>query len=128
MKEKVKLSVYGTEFFINRKKNRVRCKIQFDFKGPVNLICALRHFMMLTNDPIEFDLIAEANLDPQDTFDINKGMSVARAKAESMAYNRAWGLIDRFTRFMDDNIDLNQEFVEKARGVIEHNNKYLSTF
>lgn len=126
--EKFKLSVCNTEFYINRKKNRVRCKLDFDIKWNPKYQGLLRLFMVWNRDPFESEVLAEANLDPQDVFDVEKGMKVARAKAESMAYRKTYKLLERF---MEDVLNMAndvKDFQDKARSTIEHNNKYIEQF
>ena len=124
MRQKLKLSVYNTEFYVNEKKKRVRCKMQFGIRGDIDTLLLIDMF----NDRNCFEVMAEANTDPQDHFDVETGKKVARAKAESMAYKQLNNMLRRIALktyyAMQDFMD----FDIKADGVKEHNDKYLATF
>ena len=124
MRQKLKLSVYNTEFYVNEKKKRVRCKMQFGIRGDIDTLLLVDMF----SDRDCFEVMAEANTDPQDQFDIETGKKVARAKAESMAYKQLNNMLRRIALktyyAMQDFMD----FDIKADGVREHNDKYLAAF
>jgi hypothetical protein len=70
-----------------------------------------------------------AKLDPADTFDIETGKKVARAKAESKAYKF---MAKKIAKIIDGSYDVIvcacKQFIEKAAGVKRHNDEYLSQF
>lgn len=125
---KLKLSIYDIEYHVNHNKKRVGCKITYRLNGDPKFMRVLGEFMVVTKDPIEWELTAYANLDPQDNFNVETGMKVARAKAESQAYNRVRGLLARYVDFNYLNTIQIGRFVTKANATVEHNDEYLSKF
>lgn len=128
--DKIKLSVYNTEYHISTKKKQVSCQIDFRLKGDPKFLSLLNEFIRLTNDPIStgYTVTAYANLNPLDKFDIETGMKVARAKAESMAYNRIKKFMLRYIDFLLNTSKEIDNFMKKAEGTINHNEKYLTKF
>lgn len=124
MRQKLKLSVYNTEFYVNEKKKRVRCKMQFGIRGDIDTLLLVNMF----SDRNCFEVMAEANTDPQDQFDVETGKKVARAKAESMAYKQLTNMLRRIALKTYYSMQDFMDFDIKADGVREHNEKYLATF
>lgn len=131
MHNRLKLSVSKERFFNNPNENWVGCKLHYKLNGPKNLIEDIQHFIDThkhENIKLEDDVVAYANLDPQDDFDITIGKKIAMVKAESMAYNWIWGLIDRYLDYIDSNTALLDDFCSKAGEVKSHNLFYLNKF
>ena len=122
--EPIKISVTSTTYYLNKKANIVGCRLMFNIKGPdaaIEVINALFDYDC-------YEVTAEAKLNPEDKFDYETGKRVARAKAESMAYNRVSKLFARIAYKMTDVLNAFTVFVDKADRVITHNNEYLSKF
>jgi hypothetical protein len=74
-------------------------------------------------------VVATARTMPDDNFDIRTGEQIARAKAESMAYDAVSRYFDRIHNWYVQNILTPMaEFIEKSNGVIAHNDRYIDTF
>lgn len=122
--EPIKISVTNTTYYLNKKANVVGCRLSFNIKGPDNVIKVIDALF----DYDCYEVTAEAHLNPDDNFDFEIGKKVARAKAESMAYNRVSKLLARIAIKMTGVIESFTTFVDKADVVITHNNEYLSKF
>lgn len=127
-KDNFKLSIYDIEYHINRKKKRIGCHISYKLKGDPKFIGMLYGFIRLTSDPMEWELTAYATTNLGDEFNVDTGMKIARAKAESMAYRRVKNLLSRFIEFDYDFTLKAVEFADKAFETIEHNEEYISKF
>lgn len=127
-KDNFKLSIHDVEYHINRKKKRVGCHISYKLKGDPKFIGMLYGLIRLTWDPMEWELTAYATTDPGDEFNVDTGMKVARAKAESMAYQRVANLLNRVVEFNRGFIQKAETFTLKASNTIDHNREYLSKF
>ena len=134
-----KLSFAEPTFYVNENKKTVTCVmtvrpgIKGDYKMEYVINTIAREFLNGADyDAFKhsFSTIATAKLDPQDTFDIEAGKKVARAKAESKAYNFYARLVDRalYGRFIELLDSTTDEFFDKAASVIEHNDTYLTQF
>ena len=77
---------------------------------------------------MEWELTAYATADPDDEFNVDTGMKIARAKAESMAYRRVKNLLSRFVVFDYDFTLKAVKFADKALDMIDHNEEYISKF
>lgn len=127
MKDKLKVSVYNTKYYINQAKKTVTCVLDFELRGPDRFREMLFNFIYLTKDPFKWRVAMTARLDPQDEFDSNKGCQVARAKAETSMYLTTAKLLDRFTNYMlYDLLPYANNFQVTASQVVNHNNEYLS--
>lgn len=122
--EPVKLSVHDTIFYVNPKTNAVGCKLYFSIKGPADLISAIEAYA----DVDCYEVTAEAHVAPGDTFDIEVGKKIARAKAETMAYRNIWGCLQRIAARMVNVLNYIDDFGYKVESVVEHNDNYLATF
>ena len=123
-REKFKLSVISTEYHINKKKHRVRCKLKVGIKGDPTTIDMLQNF---SDYPFVY-VTGEANLSPCDTFNVEVGKKIARAKAESLAYARLSRELDRILQKMMGIAEDFAMFKKKANGVCEHNAKFIKEF
>lgn len=127
MKDKLKVSVYNTKYYINQAKKTVTCVLDFELRGPDRFREILFNFIYLTKDPFKWRVVMTARLDPQDEFDSDKGCQVARAKAETSMYLTTAKLLDRFTNYMlYDLLPYANNFQVTASQVVNHNNEYLS--
>lgn len=122
--EPIKLSVRDTIFYVNEKTKAVGCKLYFDVKGPADVISVIKTF----TDNSRYEVVAEARVNPEDTYNIEVGKKVARAKAESMAYRQLANILQRITYRLMTVLNSVDDFMYKTDAVIEHNNNYLATF
>lgn len=122
--EPIKISVKKQIYYVNEKKKTVGCRIWFSVNGPDCVLTALDWF----SDKFNWDITAEAHLNPVDNFDVEIGKKVARAKAESMAYTYVSKIFEDITFKMYKAVNSFMKFGEKANGVIEHNERYLKSF
>jgi hypothetical protein len=122
--EAIKLSVTDTIYYVNEKTKAVGCKLYFDVKGSRDAITVIKHF----SDNNCYEVTAEARLNPGDTFDLETGKRVARAKAESMAYKRLNNLLYRISQRLLNVLSDIDNFAYKTDDVIEHNDNYLKQF
>ena len=134
-----KLSFEEPKFYVNEEKQLVTCVLsanpQLLGNEKINRVCEAIARQYLSKADYErfcyfFTVIAYAKLNQADTFDVETGKKVARAKAESKAYHYYANLIDRTIggQFADDIETVTEEFFDKAESVIEHNCKYLDKF
>ena len=134
-----KLSFEEPKFYVNEEKQLVTCVLsanpQLLGNEKINRVCEAIARQYLSKADYErfcyfFTVTANAKLNPADTFDVETGKKVARAKAESKAYSYYANLIDRAIggKFADDIETVTKEFFDKADSVIEHNCEYLEKF
>lgn len=134
-----KLSFEEPKFYVNEEKQLVTCVLsanpQLLGNDKINRVCEAiaRHYLSKADYEkfcYFFTVTANAKLNPADKFDVEAGKKVARAKAESKAYKYYANLIDRTIggQFADDLEVVTEEFFDKARSVIMHNNEYLDKF
>jgi hypothetical protein len=122
--ESVKISFEEPCFYVKEEENKVFCKLGFYIKGPEDVIRIIENFA----DAECCEVTAYAKLHPEDNFDLNVGMKVARARAETMAYRQFERMLCRITWRLMGVIDAFVDFNEKTQNVIESNNKYISKF
>lgn len=134
-----KLSFNDPIFYINEDKQLVTCVLsaypQLLGNEKISRVCeAIAHYYLSDADYEKFchcfTVTAYARLHPADTFDVETGKKVARAKAESKAYNFYARLIDRTIggQFAEDLETVTDEFFGKVASVINHNCEYLNKF
>lgn len=75
-----------------------------------------------------FVSIASATLKEGDTYDEAIGKKVALAKAESHAYRVIAAVLKREVIDLESLIQSANRFIEKANGVVEHNQNYINQF
>ena len=131
-KFKFKLSFQEPTYFVNEEKQIVTCVVKYTLNASDWNITRALSLIDNQRDPIFGNVMTSysvAKLDPTDTFDVDKGKRVARAKAESKAYDKvSQKMVKMFCEFMDDTVDEMNTFCEKANGVVEHNSRYLEGF
>lgn len=134
-----KLSFEEPKFYVNEEKQLVTCVLsanpQLLGNDKINRVCEAIARQYLSKADYErfcnfFTVIANAKVNPLDTFDVETGKKVARAKAESKAYSYYAGLMDRaiYEKFSDDLDTVTEDFFDKTDSVIEHNREYLEKF
>lgn len=133
-----KLSFGEPKYFVNEEKKIVTCVMDYRLKFPgddwrmVNALKYISDCYIEDKDNMiryEFQVDAQAKLDPQDEFDVEVGKKVARAKAESRAYQYVIKQMGQaYSKFVENLVRMEDEFFKKADSVIEHNNRYLSQF
>ena len=122
--EPIKISFDTPIYYVNKKTNKVGCRLQFEIKGPDSVIKVINSFA----DEDCFEVVAEASLHPDDNFDIEKGTTIARAKAETMAYRRVNRLFKRICGKLANVAIAFMDFDHKALTVINNNDDFLSKF
>ena len=133
-----KLSFGEPKYFVNEEKKIVTCVMVYRLKFPgddwkmVNVLKQISDRYVVDKDNMiryDFQVDAQAKLDPQDEFDAEVGKKVARAKAESYAYRYVAKQISQvYSKFVEDLTRMEAEFFKKADSVIEHNDRYLAQF
>lgn len=132
--KKFKISVIRTEYFTNFDKKTVTCKMHYRIKSTdYRMMYALSWIGSFVDSDMyadgTFTVVATAKTSPDDTFDQHAGEQIARAKAESMAYDAVSKYLDRIHNWYVHNILTPMAaFIEKSNGVIAHNDRYIDTF
>ena len=133
-----KLSFREPKFYVNEEKKTVVCKLdcRINFINGSIPPYAIYYIYdsMLDSVPASrmdcgFEVIGVSKLDPRDNFDENIGKKVARAKAESKAYEYAsQNMYKAFTKFINELGTAANNFFKKTESVTEHNLRYLEKF
>lgn len=130
-----KLSFKDPKFFVNEEKKVVTCVLNYWLNLPDYISCEtldnLSRFYGNNSLIPQYimSVSAQAKLDPHDEFNVEVGMKVARAKAESKAYDQtARRLCNIFDNFIDKFGHSIETFCEKADGVVNHNARYINQF
>ena len=132
--KKFKISVIRTEYFTNFEKKTVTCKMHYRIKATDSrMTYVLSDLGSFVDEDINvwdtLTVVATAKTMPDDNFDLHKGEQIARAKAESMAYETVSKYFDRIHNWYVKNILTPMaQFIEKSNGVIAHNDRYIDTF
>ena len=132
--KKFKISVIRTEYFTNFDKKTVTCKMHYRIKATDSrMTYVLSDLGSFVDEDINvwdtLTVVATAKTMPDDNFDLHKGEQIARAKAESMAYETVSKYFDRIHNWYVKNILTPMaQFIEKSNGVIAHNDRYIDTF
>lgn len=131
----MKLSFYNTTYYINEEKQTVTCKTYYRITS--NDIELIRNMEYLTgnirnNGKNKYYAVGTARLDDCDNWNVEVGEKVARAKAETKAYEYMAKHINRLacdTRKISGKIDMLCGKVSKmAQKVKSHNDEYLKQF
>jgi hypothetical protein len=137
---KIKLKFWEPDYYVNEKKGTVTCVLKFRLDSvdssqkdvdAYHAVRCMAESVYGENNPISYRYsIAEtAKLDPNDTFDVEIGKKVARAKAESSAYKFCSKILTKsIEKFTFNLASAASEFIEKASGVVRHNRRYLDQF
>lgn len=88
MSYRIKLSETDCQYFINEEKKTVSCKMFYRLKIDSDMDIVFTNLFDEYPSYIE-SVTATTHLAEGDKFDVNKGMQVAKAKAEIMAYKNA---------------------------------------
>ena len=132
-----KLSFYEPEFIIDEENKEVWCTLAYrlNLDGNKKLANAIKSISELyLNDNYnaicnEFCSTTVARPHPEDEFDKEVGMKVARAKSEAYAYKYMSRLLKNLSEvFTEDLTNMVKSFNEKEQNVIESNTKYIATF
>jgi hypothetical protein len=133
--ERFKLKFGEPRYYVNEKKKTVTCVMTCRLTGNPTVMEMLYVMSNLEspeaydNIRYNFEVSATSKLYPGDTFDVETGKKVARAKAESQAYlntsNRIGKLIGKYFNMVQNMYD---EFYTKSESVVSHNDEYLEKF
>lgn len=127
MNNRIKLSETDCQYFINEEKKTVSCKMFYRLKMDSDIIGLLAH--LLDEYPCYLQTVtATTHLAEGDTFDVKKGMQVAKAKAETMAYKRMRQIMKRLSGKLASMLVVTNDFENRAEDTIKHNEEYLKTF
>lgn len=127
MSNRIKLSETDCEYFINEEKKTVTCKMFYRLKFDNDIVGVFTH--LFNEYPCYLqEETATTHLADGDTFDVKKGMQVARAKAETMAYKKMRQLVKNLSNKLTSVLVCTNDFVTRADDVIKHNNEYRKTF
>lgn len=134
----MKLTFGEPKFYVNEEKKVVTCVIGYRLNYSDSKLCGLMakmgemKFKSFIDNPLNdywWQIDAQAKLDPLDEFDVEIGKKVARAKAESKAYDYVSRcLCSAWDSVTEELCDMINNFCDKAGGVIEHNNRYIDQF
>ena len=127
IKNKIKLSVTDSNYIVDEKNATVTCTMSFKLKTNSDIENA---FMRLMGEypHYEHEVTATAYLAEGDTFDLKKGMQVARAKAELAAYEKVQPLVTELINSISKMDIPLTDFEAKAYRTIEHNKEYIKSF
>ena len=137
---KFKLKFWDPDYYVNEKKGTVTCVLKFRLDSvdssqkDEDAFKAVRYMTESVygeDNPISYrySITETAKLDPKDTFDVEIGKKVARAKAESSAYKFCSKILTKsIEKFTFNLAGAAADFIEKATGVVIHNKRYLSQF
>lgn len=132
--EKTKISFYGIDFVVIENKGVVLCKLQYKVNVPevVRLLAKTmtddKDVKKLLSDNDTFECFGVAKLMDGDTFDVEVGKKIARAKAESVAYANVANVIIKVYSKFGDALNSMEDFFDKASRVLVHNEEYVGTF
>ena len=127
MDNRIKLSEANCEYFINEEKKTVSCKMFYRLKVDSDICESLAG--LLDEFPTYLQYVtATTHLSKGDIFDVKKGMQVARAKAETMAYKNMRQIIKNLSSKLSRMLVVTTDFEKKADETINHNKRYIETF
>lgn len=127
MSYRIKLSETDCQYFINEEKKTVSCKMFYKLKMDSDMYIVFTNLFDEYPSYIE-SVTATTHLSEGDKFDVNKGMQVAKAKAEIMAYKNARKNIKKLSDKLASVLVCTNDFENRAEGAINHNKEYLKTF
>ena len=133
----LKLRTYAPKTYVDEKKNLVVTVIDYQaiLPRPITNIMEGLYFYgwidgkRMTGGDVTGTARGYATVAPGDTFDVEKGKRISRAKAERNAYlNAVKSLRKRLADLQDvlgEFYSQIREFDRKANGVAEHNERYI---
>lgn len=124
MNNRIKLSETDCQYFINEEKKTVSCKMFYRLKLDNDIVGVFTH--IFGEYPCYLQkATATAHLAEGDTFDVNKCMQIARAKAETMAYKNMRQLMKKLSGKLASMLVVTNDFENRAEDIIKHNDEYL---
>lgn len=132
-----KLSFYEPEYIVDEENKEVWCTLcyRLNLDGNSKLANAIKRISELyLNDNYnaivnDFCSTTVARPHPEDEFDKEVGMKVARAKSEVYAYKYMSKLLKKLSNvFTEDLNNMVKYFSEKEQNVVESNTKYIAKF
>ena len=127
MNNRIKLSETDCQYFINEEKKTVSCKMFYRLKLDNDIVGVFTHLFGEYPCYLQ-NVTATAHLAEGDTFDVKKGMQVARAKAETMAYKNMRQLMKKLSGKLASMLVVTNDFENRTEDIIKHNDEYLKTF
>lgn len=137
-KSNIRASIHDMKYNVNEKKKCVTCIIYYTIESDYFIDGVLYNLASYAKcGPSYTDLlkgrtkraIGIAKCSDGDTFDIEIGKKIARAKAESNMYGECFRYITECINTLQSKfIDPVKGFAKKATDVIIHNTGYLRTF
>lgn len=133
MDEQIKVSFTNISFTVNKKKKWVTCRLNYVVKLP-NMVDEIEvPYEVYKNVPFYagrgvHTSYGTARVCDGDTFDIEVGKKVARAKAESAAYKNVRKMLYNTMQHIAFTRLIMEDFLNKCDRVIVHNAEYLRKF
>ena len=127
MSYRIKLSETDCQYFINEEKKTVSCKMFYRLKMDSDMYIVFTNLFDEYPSYIE-SVTATTHLSEGDKFDVNKGMQVAKAKAEIMAYKNVRKHVKKLSDKLANILVYTNDFENRAEDAINHNKEYLKTF
>ncbi len=127
MSYRIKLSETDCQYFINEEKKTVSCKMFYRLKMDSDMYIVFTNLFDEYPSYIE-SVTATTHLSEGDKFDVNKGMQVAKAKAEIMAYKNVRKHVKKLSDKLASVLVCTNDFENRAEDAINHNKEYLKTF
>lgn len=125
MRNEIKISFSGQKFYIDQKRNEVKCVLNFKLLCPPFIKFILTQYGLYASN---WTVTSTARLKEKDIFDEIKGRKVALAKAENKAYRK----VGKTLKFIQEYIKLSDwqisSFYDKIDNVNNHNLEYINKF
>lgn len=125
MRNEIKISFTDQRIYVDQKRNKVHCVLNFKPLYPPFMQSILTQLGWYASNLI---VRSTAYLKEQDSFDIAKGKKVALAKAENKAYRK----VGRILKLAQEYINLTNwqisSFSSKVDFVTHHNVEYINKF
>lgn len=125
MRNEIKISFGGQKFYIDQKRNEVKCVLNFKLLCPPFVKVILTQYGLYVSN---WTVTSTARLKEKDSFDEIKGRKVALAKAENKAYCK----VGKILKFVQEYIKLSDwqisSFCDKVDNVNAHNLEYINKF
>lgn len=127
MNNRIKLSETDCQYLINEEEKTVSCKMFYKLKMDNETVGVFTYFFDEYPCSLQ-NVTATAHLAEGDTFDVKKGMQVARAKAETKAYKKMRKIMKMLSGKLASMLVVTNDFENRAEDIIKHNDEYLKTF